>query len=76
MYPQQDRQCPSCGGREFEVDHLGNPATAWKVTFGNRFFKKKELQACACTQCGFVSLFVVPEREHVAVERMTLQNNK
>jgi predicted nucleic-acid-binding Zn-ribbon protein len=58
MQPKKDMKCPYCGGQEFEVQDLGNPATTWKVTFGSQFFKKKELHACACKQCGFVSLFV------------------
>jgi predicted nucleic-acid-binding Zn-ribbon protein len=60
MDASKEMKCPYCGGREFEVENLGTPATTWKVTFGNQFFRKRELQACACTQCGFVSLFVEP----------------
>lgn len=29
---------------------------------------RKELQACAGAQCGFVSLFVVPERQPAGVK--------
>ncbi len=65
MKPRQDMKCPYCGGREFEVENLGNPATTWKVTFGSQFFKKKELRACACRHCGFVSLFVEPEQDQL-----------
>ena len=59
----KDMKCPYCGGREFDVEKLGNPFTGWPVMFGSRFFRKRELQACACKHCSFVSLFVatVPE---------------
>jgi predicted nucleic-acid-binding Zn-ribbon protein len=62
MKPREGMKCPSCGGQEFEVENLGNPATTWKVTFGSQFFKKKELQACACKKCGFVSLYIEPAK--------------
>jgi Zn finger protein HypA/HybF involved in hydrogenase expression len=58
MDPKRKVICPHCQGTEFEIEHLGNPATAWKVTFGSQFFRKSELKAYACQRCGFVSLFV------------------
>jgi len=69
MNPKEDMKCPYCGGRDFEFENLGNPATAWKVTFGSQFFKKKELQACACKHCGFVSLFVEAAEERTQRQR-------
>ena len=66
MNLRKDMKCPYCQGQEFEVQNLSNPATAWKVTFGSQFFKKKELQACACKRCGFVSLFIEPAAEPAA----------
>ena len=71
MKPKEDMKCPYCGGREFEVENLGNPFTAWPVTFGSQFFRKKKLQACACTHCGFVSLFAAIVRESRAGQRET-----
>ncbi|MGD2108689.1 MAG: hypothetical protein PVI86_04790 [Phycisphaerae bacterium] len=61
MTDERPIACPNCGGKDFEVEHLGTPATAWKVTFGSEFFNKKELKACACKRCGLVSLFVMGE---------------
>lgn len=66
MKSKEDMKCPYCGGRELEVANLGNPFTAWPVTFGSQFFRKKELEACACKTCGFVSLFVATAPESTA----------
>ncbi len=53
--------CPHCNGTDFDVEHLGIPATGTKLTFGSALFKKSKLKAYACKACGVVSLFV--ERE-------------
>ncbi len=66
MHSKEDMKCPYCGGREFAVENLGNPFTGWPVMFGSKYFNKKELQACACKHCGFVSLFVAPVPESTA----------
>ena len=58
MTPERQVVCPHCRGTDFEVEHLGNPATTWKVTFGSQLFRKSELRAYACKKCGAVSLFI------------------
>ena len=54
------RHCPQCKSDELEQDCLSQKGSAWPVLFGGTLFTKKELIACACKQCGFVSLYVGP----------------
>lgn len=51
-----ERNCPQCESRSLEQDHLSQKGSVWPILFGRNLFKKKELLAYACKECGFVFL--------------------
>jgi predicted nucleic-acid-binding Zn-ribbon protein len=50
--------CPQCGSQNLERNKLGVGGSAWVVKFGTSLFKKKNLIAYACKDCGFVFLYL------------------
>lgn len=56
----EPRCCPQCKSEDLQPDHLSQKGSAGPVLFGGTLFSKKVLLAYACSECGFVSLFVGP----------------
>jgi len=55
MY-ELELKCPQCNSTDLECRELGVSGSAWKVTFGRKFFGKEDMLAHACQKCGFVFL--------------------
>jgi DNA-directed RNA polymerase subunit RPC12/RpoP len=56
MMDSDNLKCPQCSGIHLDCRELGISGSRWKIMFGREIFKKEELLAYACEDCGFVFL--------------------
>lgn len=56
MMAREYLKCPQCGSTDLDCRELGVRGSGWKVMFGHRLFRKEEMLAYACQECGFVFL--------------------
>jgi predicted nucleic-acid-binding Zn-ribbon protein len=61
----RDLKCPQCGCADLDCRQLGVKGARWQVMFGHELFKKEEMLAYACQECGFVflQLLKVPSKK-------------
>ena len=59
---KQERKCPQCQSTNHKCEHLAQKAAAWPIVFGDTLTKRKELLAYACQDCGYVFLYLGPEK--------------
>ncbi len=65
MMVDRNLNCPRCESSDLDCRELGLSTTRWKIMFGRELFRKEEMQAYACQECGFVflQLLKVPSKK-------------
>ncbi len=54
--------CPKCGSMERELGQIFVRSTHWDIAFkadsASMFRRKKQIEALACSACGYLELFL------------------